>query len=80
MTTLSNIVANDNDKTSTIMEPKDIENPIAEADFRHQLREEKRVLDLSNVSSCLGCYHYPECYTRINRGVPPDYTCYTKEE
>ncbi len=28
------------------MEPKDIENPIAEEDFRSQLRAEKQVLDL----------------------------------
>jgi hypothetical protein len=31
-----------------------------------------------DVVSCLGCANYAECYTRINRGVPPDCSCYTK--
>tara|TARA_R110000772_G_scaffold145504_1_gene255447 strand:- start:9352 stop:9546 length:195 start_codon:yes stop_codon:yes gene_type:complete len=45
------------------MEPRDIENPIAEADFRHQLREEKRVLDLSNVSKSEVFEHYGKPFT-----------------
>ena len=30
------------------MEPKDIENPEAELDFRHQLRAEKEVIKISS--------------------------------
>ena len=35
------------------MEPRDIENPIAEEDFRSQLRAENKVLDLFDVMPSL---------------------------
>lgn len=69
--------------TKIVMTTSDIETLMRVGvveNFAHEPVKEPHTeaLNKHNVSSCLGCALYEECYTRITRGVPPDYSCYTK--